>query len=183
MSLGEKLLDLRKNAGFTQEDIADKLCVSPQTVSKWENNQTVPELIKAKLLSQLYNISSDYLISGTGLVGDVTSGEMIVDEIDWTSAWSKKYPILASYQGMKGINSYCEKISKLYDDCKNEFNFSDLDTGLVLKDILYQKYKIEKRNWYSDLGFIHTSTRKYKHLPFTVGFMKIEDCFETVTKR
>jgi hypothetical protein len=38
------------------------------------------------MLSQLYNISSDYLISGTGLVGDVTSGEMIVDEIDWTIA-------------------------------------------------------------------------------------------------
>lgn len=145
MSLGEKLLDLRKKAGLSQEDIADKLGVSRQTVSKWETNQTVPELVKAKLLSQLYNISSDYLICESGLVGDVTSIEMIVDEIDWTSAWSKKYPILASYQGMKGINSYCEKISKLYDDCKSEFNFNDADTGLVLKDILYQKYKTVKK--------------------------------------
>ena len=42
---------------------------------------------------------------------------------------------------------------------------------------------IKLRNWYSDLGFIHTGTRKYKHLPFTVGFMKTEDGFETVTKR
>lgn len=41
---------------------------------------------------------------------DVTSIELIIDEIDWTSAWSKKYPILASYQGIKGINIYCEKI-------------------------------------------------------------------------
>lgn len=145
MSLGEKLLDLRKKKGLSQEDVADKLGVSRQMVSKWETDQTVPELIKAKLISQLYNISYDYLISGSHLGGDVTSIEMIIDEIDWTSAWSKKYPILASYQGLQGINDYCERISKLYDDCKSEFNFNDADTILVLKDILYQKYKMVKK--------------------------------------
>lgn len=145
MSLGEKLLGLRKKEGLSQEDVADKLGVSRQTVSKWETDQTVPELIKAKLLSQLYNISYDYLISGSHLGGDVTSIEMIVDEIDWTSAWSKKYPILATYQGMQGINAYCEKISMLYEDCKNEFDFNDVDAVLVLKDILYQKYKMAKK--------------------------------------
>jgi transcriptional regulator with XRE-family HTH domain len=144
MSLGDKLLDLRKKAGLSQEDVADKLDVSRQTVSKWETDQTVPELIKVKLLSQLYNVSYDYLISGSNLSGDITSIEMIVDEIDWSSAWSKKYPILATYQGMKGINTYCEKLSKLYDDYKNEFNFNDEDTALVLKDILYKKFKSEK---------------------------------------
>lgn len=114
-------------------------------MSKWETNQTVPELIKVKLLSQLYNVSYDYLISGSNFSGDITSIEMIVDEIDWTSAWSKKFPILASYQGMQGIETYCEKLSKLYDECKNEFNFNDDDTALVLKDILYPKYKIAKK--------------------------------------
>lgn len=70
---------------------------------------------------------------------------MIVDEIDWTSAWSKKYPILASYQSIKGINTYGEKISELYDAFKKEFGFNDADTVLVLKDILYQKYKMAKK--------------------------------------
>lgn len=145
ISLGEKLLDLRKKTGLSQEDVAEKLGVSRQTVSKWETNQTVPELIKAKLLSQLYNVSYDYLISESSLSGDVTNIEMIVDEIDWTGAWSKKYPILASYQGIQGINAYGDKISELYDKCKNEFNFSDSDTVLVLKDILYHKYKAAKK--------------------------------------
>ncbi len=144
MSLGEKLLYLRKKAGLSQEDVAEKLSVSRQTVSKWETDQTVPELNKAKLLSQLYNVSYDYIVSGSHIGSDVTGIEMIVDEIDWTGAWSKKYPILASYQGMKGINTYSEKISELYDTFKNEFGFNDADTVLVLKDILYQKYKMAK---------------------------------------
>ncbi|WP_346936593.1 helix-turn-helix transcriptional regulator [Clostridium sp.] len=145
MSLGEKLLYLRKKEGLSQEDVAEKLGVSRQTVSKWETDQTVPELIKAKLLSQLYNVSYDYLISGSHINGDVTSIEMIVDEIDWTSAWSKKYPILTSYQSVKGINTYSDKVSELYDTFKDEFGFDDVDTVLVLKDILYQKYKIAKK--------------------------------------
>jgi transcriptional regulator with XRE-family HTH domain len=141
MSLGENLLKLRKKSGFSQEEVAEKLGVSRQTVSKWETDQTVPELIKAKLLSQLYNVSYDYLISEVPIGGDVTNVELIVDEIDWTSAWSKKYPILKYYQDTKGIDAYKEKISELYDTFKGEFGFDDEDTVLVLKDILYQKYK------------------------------------------
>lgn len=144
MTLGEKLIYLRKISGLSQEEVAEKLGVSRQTVSKWETDQTIPELIKVKSLSQLYTVSYDYLISGNQIGGDLTSIELIVDEIDWTSAWSKKYPILASYQGINGINTYYEKVSELYDTFKNEFNFNDVDAVLVLKDILYQKYKIAK---------------------------------------
>ena len=133
MSLGDKLLDLRKKAGLSQEDVADRLEVSRQTVSKWETDQTVPELIKVKLLSQLYNVSYDYLISGSNLSGDITSIEMIVDEIDWTSAWSKKYPILATYQGIEGIQPYCQQICNFYDHFKNMFNLNDEDTVLIFK--------------------------------------------------
>ncbi len=145
MSLGKKLLDLRKKAGFSQEEVAEKLGVSRQTISKWETDQTTPELMKTKLLSQLYNVSYDYLITGCPTASDVTDIELIVDEIDWTSAWSKKYPILASYQGIKGIDYYKEKISELYGTFKNEFDFDDADTAVVLKDILYQKYRMAKK--------------------------------------
>lgn len=141
MSLGEKLIALRKKEGLSQEDVAEKLNVSRQTVSKWETDQTVPDLFKVKLLCQLYSISYDQLISESKPDFDVTNMEAIVDEIDWTRAWSTKYPILASYQNTKGIEKYCDSISDLYDTFKKEFHFSDTDTVLVLKDILYQKYK------------------------------------------
>ena len=145
MSLGEKLLDLRKKAGLSQEEVADKLGVSRQTVSKWETDQTVPELIKAKLLSQLYSVSYDYLISGSVIGGDLTSIELIVDEIDWTNAWSKKYPILGNYQDMDGIVVFQKRISEMYDEFKKQFGFDDADTVLVLKDILYQTYRSAKK--------------------------------------
>ena len=82
MLLGDKILNLRKKPVLSQEEVANKLDVSRQTVSKWETNQTVPELKKIKLLSQLYNVSYDYLISKSNPSGDITSIEMIVDEID-----------------------------------------------------------------------------------------------------
>lgn len=145
MTLGEKLLDLRKKLGLSQEEVAEKLNVSRQTISKWETGQTVPELFKVKLLSELYNVSYDYLISSSQISEDLTSIENIVDEIDWTSAWSKKYPVLSTYQGINGISSYVEKISNIYEEFKCEFNLNDQDTVLILKDILYKKYKKENK--------------------------------------
>jgi len=42
----------------------------------------------------------------------------------------------------KNINEYSQKIYELYDACKNQFGFNDVDNVLVLKDILYQKYRM-----------------------------------------
>lgn len=62
MNTGEKLLKLRKNAHYSQEDVAEKLNVSRQTISNWENDITSPDLAQAKELSQLFHISLDELV-------------------------------------------------------------------------------------------------------------------------
>jgi len=62
MNLGDKLLKLRKNAKLSQENVAEKLGVTRQTVSNWELNQTTPDLEQAKELSKLYKISLDELV-------------------------------------------------------------------------------------------------------------------------
>lgn len=63
MKLYEKLYELRRAAGLSQEELAEKLNVSRQAVSKWENGTTQPELAKLIELSRLYGVSVDELLS------------------------------------------------------------------------------------------------------------------------
>ena len=60
--LGEKLMRLRKKQGYSQQEVADKLSVSRQTISNWECDQALPAVDKAMELAQLYNISLDDLM-------------------------------------------------------------------------------------------------------------------------
>lgn len=62
MSIGEKLFELRKRYGYSQEQVAEKIGVARQTISKWELNETSPDLESAKKLAQLYHISLDEMV-------------------------------------------------------------------------------------------------------------------------
>lgn len=62
MILGEKIMELRKKNGWSQEDLAGKLKVSRQSVSKWESAMSVPELDKVLQLSEIFEVSTDYLL-------------------------------------------------------------------------------------------------------------------------
>lgn len=62
MDLGKKLYELRKSKNLSQEDVADKLNVTRQTVSKWETNQSTPDFDKIVPLCDLYGISTDELL-------------------------------------------------------------------------------------------------------------------------
>ena len=73
MSFSEKLIRLRKQHGFSQEELGYKLNVTRQTVSKWELGQTVPEMNKLISLSQIYGISLDELTNEDKLNVDNTT--------------------------------------------------------------------------------------------------------------
>lgn len=62
MTLGEKIYKLRTEQGFSQEALGEKLGVSRQSVSKWETDQSVPELDKIVAISDLFEVSTDYLL-------------------------------------------------------------------------------------------------------------------------
>ena len=62
MKIGNKIATLRKKKGLSQEEIADKLNVTRQTISKWELNETSPNINQAKEISKLFNISLDELV-------------------------------------------------------------------------------------------------------------------------
>ena len=63
MRLEEKLTVLRKESGYTQLDLAEKVRVSRQAISKWETGRALPSMEKLKYLSELFGVSVDYLLN------------------------------------------------------------------------------------------------------------------------
>ncbi len=63
-------------------------------------------------------------------------------EIDWTKLWSKKYPILSTYQKEVQIDRYAAKLQKLLDSLKTEYRYNEENAFLVLKDILAQVWNV-----------------------------------------
>lgn len=116
MRLGNRLFQARKKSGLSQEDVAEKLGVSRQTVSKWESDETLPDIRQSKRMAMLYHVTLDELIEFDMDVKEIeqvilTSDEKINDKIDWTKAWGKKYPILLRYQEEVNIAKYAEALS------------------------------------------------------------------------
>lgn len=141
MNLGNNLFNARKKSGLSQEDVAEKLGVSRQTISKWETNETLPDIRQAKRMALLYKLSLDELISFDIDIKEIedviekTSDE-VQNKIDWTAVWSKKYPILAAYQKEVEIYRYATELERLLCDLEKRYGYSRLDSMLVLKDIL-----------------------------------------------
>ena len=63
-SIGERIYDLRNRNNMSQGNLADKLDVSRQTISKWENNMCLPEAEKLLQLSEIFGVSIDYIMKG-----------------------------------------------------------------------------------------------------------------------
>ena len=63
MTIYDKLVQLRKRKGWSQEDLAEKLDVSRQAISRWENGSALPDADNLRQLSHLYGVSADYLLN------------------------------------------------------------------------------------------------------------------------
>lgn len=149
MNLGNNLFQARKKAGLSQETVAEKLGVSRQTVSKWETDEAVPDIYQSKKLAKLYNLTLDELIEFDIDVKEIeevikNTNEEKESKINWTNAWSKKYPVLATYQNKVDISKYAFEIRSMLNSLSKEYGFNDLDSMLVLKDILYHEWKDNK---------------------------------------
>ena len=62
MILADKIIELRKKSGMSQEELAEKLNVSRQSVSKWESAASIPDLNRILELSRLFGVTPDYLL-------------------------------------------------------------------------------------------------------------------------
>ena len=64
MTIGDRIAKYRRNQGLSQEELAEKLGISRQSVSKWERNESLPEADKIPLLAQVFSITTDELLTG-----------------------------------------------------------------------------------------------------------------------
>lgn len=67
MKLSDKILELRKRRGLSQEALAELLGVSRQAISKWENGDAIPEIFKLKMIADLFGVTTDWLLSEEGM--------------------------------------------------------------------------------------------------------------------
>lgn len=150
MNLGNSLFQARKRCGLSQEDVAEKLDVSRQTVSKWETDETIPDIRQSKKMAMLYNMSLDELIDFDIDIKEIQeaidkTNAKVEEKINWTTAWGKRYPVLLEYQTKVNITKYAHRISVMLDELKQEYGFSEQNAMLVLKDILYNVWKSRKK--------------------------------------
>lgn len=86
MEISEKIKQARLKLGLTQEDVADKLDISRQTLSNWETGKTLPDIANVMKMSDLYNISLDELLKG-----DVKMKKKIFDEQKYVATMKRVF--------------------------------------------------------------------------------------------
>ena len=77
MTLGKKLKEARKKIGLSQEQLAEKLCVSRQAVTKWESDKGMPDIGNLKAIATLLNTSIDYLVDNDSNIDKLVIKEYI----------------------------------------------------------------------------------------------------------
>lgn len=108
---GQRLQQLRKTKGLSQEELADRVGVSRQAVSKWESGQTAPDLERLVALSEQLDTTTDYLLKGTnplpqesgpdaGLFSVIGTGSIVVGLIVAVMLWHEKQTAIATAVGL-----------------------------------------------------------------------------------
>ena len=149
MSLGNNLFYARKKSGLSQEEAAGKLGVSRQTISKWELDETLPDICQSKKLANMYGLSLDELIEFDIDVKEIQeiidrTDDAVSEKVDWTKAWSKKYPVLETYQNKVEKQVYETELNRMLGDLEKKYGYNELDAFLVLKDILANVWNSRK---------------------------------------
>lgn len=146
MSLGSSLYQARKKSGLSQENVAEKLGVSRQTISKWETDDTLPDIRQSKRLAVLYGVTLDELIDYD--FDEQQAAQMIESvsdeaqaKIDWNKVWSKKYPVLAVYHEKVKLGDYAPQLREMLTQLRVDYGYNHTDALLVLKDILARVWK------------------------------------------
>lgn len=99
MNLNEKIYKLRKEKGLSQEGLAEQVGTSRQAISKWENNQGYPETEKLLLLSNIFEVSIDYLLKDDKITTNIDDNSYYVSK-EMATAWLSNQKKLSKHIGL-----------------------------------------------------------------------------------
>lgn len=137
MKTGEKIAKARKDINLTQDQLAELLEVTRQTISKWESDLAYPETAKISKLAEVLKVSCDYLLRNdkpmTVEVSMHSSNGYVID-------WTKLCPILEEYQSTVDCGQYHRIFTEMVKEMMRTYNYSLDDTVVVLKDLLYKAF-------------------------------------------
>lgn len=140
MKFNEKLIKLRKANGYSQENLAEKLGVSRQAISRWEANETTPDIEMLLGICDIFHVSADYLIHD-----DYTSDEDIPivkaksSEIIEVKKKTNIYHLIAAVSF--GIASVSSLFGIALSTDATQLAFSCLTTGLTAVLCIFNLYK------------------------------------------
>ncbi len=137
MTLGQKIAQARRGCRLTQDQLADLLGVTRQTVSKWEAGLACPETSRIAKLAQALKVTCDHLL---GVQSTVTLQAIQDSAGNLSLDWSKLYPVLAEYPAEVDTRHYQRLFIQLHQQLMAAHGYSLQDAMLVLKDLLYQTY-------------------------------------------
>lgn len=166
MNFCEKLQNLRKEKGMTQEELAEKLNISRQAVSKWESNQTMPETDKIIQIANLFDVSLDYLLKNEE---EKENKDHLINNTTQLKKHNEIFitQIVIFIMGLVGVisfyiayillpvNSIAEKSIHSFEDFLNRYDikmiflicflFSFLGLLLIFKNVFTKIYSAYKR--------------------------------------
>lgn len=106
MILADKIINLRKKSGWSQEELAEKIGVSRQSISKWEGVQSIPDMNKILKIAEVFNVSTDYLLKD-----EIEEAELNQDDKSYSIANDFENKIPVSLEMANRYLEYKQKFS------------------------------------------------------------------------
>ena len=136
MEIEKKLKDARLNAGMTQEQVAEKIMVSRQTVSNWETGKSLPDIISIINMSDLYQISLDELLKG-----DRKMKEKLKKDIENAND-NKRLILTTALMVLFVVVVYLLSVfigGVFYDFCKNAIIWILMGLGVAFSSVYFKQ--------------------------------------------
>lgn len=111
MILADKIIELRKKNGWSQEELADQLGVSRQAVSKWESASSIPDLERVLAMSRLFGVSTDYLLK------DEIEGEAPASVVEEPSAIARRVSMEEAGEYLRIVRENAKPVALAVSAC------------------------------------------------------------------